>query len=91
MPTHPSTGPASRPVESRHRTHMLIPTVGHSQTPPGLDIPHLYMEQIIAHIHTILRYGAHHDDPMGYLLHVSGEAMRLEIGYGGQLLDAPFA
>ncbi len=55
----------------------------------GLDIPHLYMEQMIAHIHTILRYGPDKDDPTGLLLHATGEAMRLELGYGGELLTAP--
>jgi len=55
----------------------------------GLDIPHLYMEQIIAHIHTILRYGPDKEDPTGLLLHVMAEAMRLELGYGGKLLAAP--
>jgi len=55
----------------------------------GLEIPHLYMEQIIAHIHTILRYRPDKDDPTGLLLHATGEAMRLELGCGGELLAAP--
>ncbi len=55
----------------------------------GLDIPHLFMEQIIAHIHTILCYGPVKDDPTSLLLHVTAEAMRLELGYGGELLAAP--
>jgi len=41
----------------------------------GLDIPHLFTEQIIAHIHTILRYGPVQDDPTGLLLHATPEAM----------------
>jgi len=55
----------------------------------GLDISQLYMEQIIAHIHSILWYGTCQDDPMGYLWLASGEAMQLEMGYGGKLLEAP--
>jgi len=55
----------------------------------GLDIPHLYMEQIIVHIHTILRYHPDKEDPTGLLLHATGEAMRLELGYGGKMLAAP--
>jgi len=55
----------------------------------GLDIPKLFTEQIIAHVMTILRYGPDQQDPMGFLLHATGEAMRLEIGYTGELLAAP--
>jgi len=54
-----------------------------------LDIPQLFMEQVIAHIHTILRYGPTKSDPMGHLLHTTGEAMWLEVGYSGELLMAP--
>jgi len=55
----------------------------------GLDIPHLFTEQIIAHIHTILRNGPTATDPTGILLHVTAGAMRLELGYSGELLAAP--
>jgi len=55
----------------------------------GLDIPHLFMEQIIAHIHTILHYGPDKDDPTSLLLHATAKAMQLELGYGGKLLAAP--
>jgi len=55
----------------------------------GLDIPHLFMEQLIAHTHTILQYGPTKSDPTGYLLHTTGEAMWLEVGYTGELLMAP--
>jgi len=55
----------------------------------GLDIPHLFTEQVIAHIQTILRYGPDKSDPTGHLLHTTAEAMRLEIGYAGELLTAP--
>jgi len=55
----------------------------------GLDIPNLFTEQVIAHIHTILRYGPEKSDPMGHLLHTTGKAMRLEVGYSGELLMAP--
>ena len=55
----------------------------------GLDIPNLYTEQLIAHVTTILRYGPDSLDPTGSLLHANGEAMRLEVGYNGELLAAP--
>jgi len=55
----------------------------------GLDIPHLFTEQIIAHIHTILCYGPVKDDPTSLLLHTTAEAMRLELGYSSKLLAAP--
>jgi len=46
----------------------------------GLDTPHLYTEQLITHLHTVLQYGPDQDDPTGSLLHVMGKAMRLELG-----------
>jgi len=55
----------------------------------GLDIPHLFTKQMIAHVTTILRYGPDHQDPTGLLLHATGKAMRLEVGYKGELFAAP--
>jgi len=55
----------------------------------GLDIPHLFTEQLLAHVHTILWFGPHQEDPTGFLLHAMGEAMQLEVGYSGKLLAAP--
>jgi len=55
----------------------------------GLDIPHLFTEQLLAHVHTILQFGPHCEDPTSFLLHATGEAMRLEVGYSGKLLAAP--
>jgi len=55
----------------------------------GLEIPHLFTEQTISHVHTILRYGQIKDDPTGFLLHATGEAMQLKMGYGGKLLVVP--
>jgi len=47
----------------------------------GLDIPQLYTEQIIAHVQTVLRYSLDWEDPTGYLLHATGEAIWLEVGW----------
>jgi len=55
----------------------------------GLDIPHLYMEQLIAHMTTILQYGPDTTDLTGNLLHTTGEVMRLKVGYNGELLATP--
>jgi len=55
----------------------------------GLDIPHLYTEQLIAHVTTLLRYGPHHEDLTSSLLHATTESMWLEMGYNGELLTAP--
>jgi len=55
----------------------------------GLDIPNLFTEQMIAHVTTILHYGPDKQDPTGFLLHSTGKAMRLEVGYNGKLLAAP--
>jgi len=55
----------------------------------GLEIPHLFTEQCISHVNTILRYGPVKDNPTRFLLHATGEAMHLEMGYCGELLVAP--
>jgi len=55
----------------------------------GLEIPHLFTEQLLAHMHTMLRYGQDKEDPTAFLLHATGEAMWLEMGYSGELMVAP--
>jgi len=55
----------------------------------GLEIPHLYMEELVAHAHTILWCGLDKDNPTGHLLHVTGKVFQLEVGYSGELLTAP--
>jgi len=57
----------------------------------GLDTPHLYTEHLIAHLHTVLWYSPNKDNPTGVLLHATGEAMHLEVGYSGELLVAPIS
>jgi len=52
----------------------------------GLEIPQLYTEQLIAHVHMILQYEPDKEDPTGMLLHATGKAMRLELGYSRELL-----
>jgi len=44
---------------------------------------------MIAHMTTILCYGLDKQDPTGFLLHTTGKAMRLEVGYNGKLLAVP--
>jgi len=55
----------------------------------NMEIPHLFMEQLLAHMHTMLRYGQDRVDPTGFLLHATGEAMQLEMGYSGELMVVP--
>jgi len=55
----------------------------------SLEIPHLFTEQTIAHVHTLLQYSPVKEDPMGFLLHATGEAMHLEMGCSSKLLVAP--
>jgi len=55
----------------------------------NMEIPHLFMEQLLAHMHTMLRYGQDRVDPTGFLLHATGEAMQLEMGYSGELMVMP--
>jgi len=39
----------------------------------GLDIPNLFMEQLIAHIVTLLQFGSQQDNPTGHLIQVNAE------------------
>ncbi len=55
----------------------------------SLEIPKLYTKQIIAHITMLLRFRPEKTDLTGSLLHMTAEAMRLEVGYNGELLAAP--
>jgi len=55
----------------------------------GIDLPHLFMEQLLAHVITVLRYSSDCQDPTSLLLHATGKAMRLEVGYNGELLETP--
>jgi len=57
----------------------------------GLEIPHLYTEQLIAHVQMLLCYGPSIANPTGMLIHATGEAMQLEIGFGGELLATPLS
>jgi len=41
----------------------------------GLYLPNLYTEQVVTHIHTLLRFGAQSNDPTGQLLWANGEAL----------------
>jgi len=38
---------------------------------------------------TILQHEPNKQDPTGFLLHVTGKATQLEVGYNGKLLAAP--
>jgi len=55
----------------------------------GLEIPNLFMEQICAHITTLLQFGSQHQDPTGHLLHVNAEAFQLEAGLAGEIFNMP--
>jgi len=36
-----------------------------------LNLPNLYMEQVITHVQTLVKYGSHVDDSTGMLLHTN--------------------
>jgi len=55
----------------------------------GLNIPNLYTEQAITQIIMLLRYGPNHGDPTSLLLRAVAEAMQLETGIAGELLQTP--
>jgi len=77
-----------------------LPSAGFVQTFPhtlahgplqfcGINIPNLFTEQTLAHIHMLLKFSNQPQDLMGFLLHATGELMRLELGIQGQLFEAP--
>jgi len=49
----------------------------------GLNIPNLYTEQVIAHVHTILKFGRQLGDITGSLIQASWEALILEASLAG--------
>jgi len=55
----------------------------------GINIPNLFMEQMLTHIHTLLKFSNQPQDLMGFLLQATGEVMWLELGLRGQLFEAP--
>jgi len=55
----------------------------------GLNIPNLHTEQLVTHIHTILKFGGKLQDIMGNLLQASYEVLRLESGLSGNVFDFP--
>jgi len=64
--------------------------VAHSQLAyQGLNKPNLITEQMISHVQTLVKYGAHVDNPMGILLQACCELLQLETGFGGPLFQIP--
>jgi len=46
----------------------------------GINIPNLFTEQTLMHIHTLLKFSNQPQDLTGFLLHTMGESMWLELG-----------
>jgi len=57
----------------------------------GLNIPNLYTEQLIAHIHTILKFGSNLAEITSSLLQASWGALQLEMGLAGNPTTSPEA
>jgi len=55
----------------------------------GINIPNLFTKQMLAHIHTLLKFSNQPQDLTGFLLRASGKLMRLELGLTRQLFKAP--
>ncbi len=55
----------------------------------GINIPNLYTEQTLAHIHTLLKFSNQLQDLASFLLQAMGETMCLETGLTGRLFEAP--
>jgi len=54
----------------------------------GLDIPNLYMEQLIACLQTLLQYGPQPEDVTDSLIQYMAEAFRLKMGVAGEVINA---
>jgi len=50
-----------------------------------LNIPNLYMEQLISHVHTVLKFGGSLEEITSSLLQASWEALQLEAGLAGNI------
>jgi len=55
----------------------------------GLNILNLFTEQVITHVHTILKFGGQLGNITGCLLHVTWEALILEAGLAGDSANFP--
>jgi len=55
----------------------------------GLNDPNLYMEQLVTHLHTILKFGGQLHDMMGNLLQASYKALQLESSLSGNVFNFP--
>jgi len=55
----------------------------------GINIPNLYTEQTLAHIHMLVKFSNQPHDLTRFLLRAMGESMRLELGLCRQLFKAP--
>jgi len=51
------------------------------------SIPNLFTKQMLAHIHTLLKFSNQPHDLTGFLLCTTGEIMRLELGLTGQIFN----
>jgi len=54
-----------------------------------LNIPNLFTEQIVTHIHTMMKYGGQVTDTTGSLLWAAYKNFRLESGLSSQIADFP--
>jgi len=57
----------------------------------GLNIPNLFMEQTMKHIHTMMKYGGNMMDMTGVLLQASCKAFQLKAGLLVSILNLPEA
>jgi len=78
-PNHGPTTP-TRLGLSRHCLHVSLGASTWNPPTRRLRHPTLYMEQLLSHAQTILRYSLDKTEPTGFLLHTMAKAMWLEVG-----------
>jgi len=57
----------------------------------GLQFPNLHMEQMVQQIMTLLAHYNNKDDPIGALINVNCKALRMEMGWMGNIFNIPEA
>jgi len=55
----------------------------------GLNLQNLYTEQVILHVHTILKFGGNLHDITGSLIQALWEALQMEAGLAGDIFNYP--
>jgi len=85
------TAPGSRTTSCRANKKFPQSEVHRPYKKQGLQIPDLYMEQMISQIRTLLRHNGVTQDPAGFRILACCKSIWIESGWSGNLIDIPEA